>query len=282
MSVVHPTSAKIDALLNRWRGQEQRLRAIARDLRAGRDWTVHLRGLPHVHEVPPLEGEAYGRDLRGADLQRYLRPTADISVASEREAGLVAAIGFEGLRNNTALPGISPFPVATESAAEIALAMRRGERFFLARCDGEPVGVVRCAERQEFQRYTDEFPYLEISGLAVLPRWRGTGIGSRLLLTAEAHAQCDGYAHSLLRTTYEVGLVPWYRHHGYEECSTRQLTYPGAPTFLDVIMAKRLRVGQLEANPNRLRIVHTERRQGGASTSALPRSIVHGNVASLR
>ena len=85
-----------------------------------------------------------------------------------------------------------------------------------------------------------------------------------------------------LRTTYEVGLVPWYRHHGYEECSVRQLTYPGAPTFLDVIMTKRARVGQIETTPGRLRIVHTEPKRGGASASDLPRSIVYGNVASLR
>ncbi len=282
MSVVHPTRAKVEALRQRWTGQEGRLRAIARDLRAGRDWTAHLRGLPHIGEIPPLEGEAYGRDLRGADLQRYLRPEADITLAGERESGLVAAIGFEGLRNNTALPGLSPFPVQSESAAEIALAMRRGERFYLARCDGEPVGVVRCVERREFQGYTDERPYLEISGLAVLPRWRGTGIGAALLAKAEALGDLEGFAYALLRTTYEVGLVPWYVKLGYVERGVRQLTYPGAPTYLDVILAKRLRFAQTTAQAAPLRIVHANPTRRTPSPVDLPYGMVHGALGTFR
>lgn len=282
MSVVHPTRAKVEALRQRWSGQEKRLRAIARDLRAGHDWTVHLRGLPYIGEIPPLEGETYGRDLRGADLQRYLRPEAEISLAGERESGLVAAIGFEGLRNNTALPGLSPFPVQSESAAEIALAMRRGERFHLARCDGEPVGVVRCAERREFQGYTEERPYLEISGLAVLPRWRGTGIGASLLATAESLGHEEGFAYALLRTTYEVGLVPWYVRLGYTERGVRQLSYPGAPTYLDVILAKPLRMAQTSAEPPPLRIVHAPQARRAHTAADLPYGMVYGALGTLR
>ena len=66
MSVVHPSPRKVEDLQLRWEGQEHRLEAVARDLRAGRDWTVHLQGLPYVEEVPPLPGEACGRDLRGS------------------------------------------------------------------------------------------------------------------------------------------------------------------------------------------------------------------------
>lgn len=238
MSVVHPPRQKVEFLRRRWEGQEKRLEAIARDLRAGKDWTIHLGGLPLVEEIPPLPGEIFGRDLRGADLRRYLRPEVLIEAATEREAALVAGISLEGLRNNTALPDASPFPTDVEGASETALAMRRGERFLLARCDGEPVGVVRLAERRELQAFTDDRAYLEISGLAVLPRWRRTGIGTRLLQEAERRAHRDGYRHVLLRTTLEVGLVPWYEANGYAQRHVRQLTWPGAPTCLDVVMTK--------------------------------------------
>lgn len=240
MSVTHPSPFKVRALERRWEGQEHRLEAVARDLRAGRDWTVHLRGLPFVEEVPPLEGETCGRDLRGADLGRWLRPPVDIGLAKEHEAPLVAAISLEALRNNTPLPDVSPFPVEVEGAGEVALAIRRGERFLLARCDGEPVGVLRLVRRQEFCEYTDREAYLELSGLGVLWRWRRRGIGRRLLEAAERLASEDGLAYALLRTTREVGLVPWYEDLGYAVKHVRQLAYPDAPTCLDVVMAKRM------------------------------------------
>lgn len=241
MSVTHPSPFKVRALERRWEGQEHRLEAIARDLRAGRDWTVHLKGLPFVEEVPPREGEASGRDLRGADLGRWLRPPIDIGLAREHEAPLVAAISLEALRNNTPLPDVSPFPVEVEGAGEIALAMRRGERFLLARCDGDPVGVLRLVRRQEFGEYTDREAYLELSGLGVLWRWRRQGIGRRLIEAGEQIASEDGLAWGLLRTTREVGLVPWYESLGYAVKHVRQLAYPDAPTCLDVLMTKRMR-----------------------------------------
>ncbi len=249
MSVTHPSPFKVRALERRWEGQESRLEAIARDLRAGRDWTVHLRGLPFVEEVPPLEGEACGRDLRGADLGRWLRPPVEIGLAREHEAPLVAAISLEALRNNTPLPDVSPFPVEVEGAGEVALAIRRGERFLLARCDGDPVGVVRCTRRQEFCDYTQREAYMELSGLAVLWRWRRRGIGRRLVEIAESLASEDGLKHALLRTTREVGLVPWYESQGYEVKLVRQLTYPDAPTYLDVVMTKPMRVQTMVRPP---------------------------------
>jgi GNAT superfamily N-acetyltransferase len=235
-----------------------------------------------VSEIPPLPGEAYGRDLRGAELHRYLRPDAEIRAAAEREAGLVAAIGLEGLRNNTALPDLSPFPVELEGASEIAVAIRRGERFLLARCDGEPVGVVRCAERREFDELSRGAPYLEISGLAVLPRWRGTGIGGELLATAEWFGSREGYAMALLRTTYEVGLVPWYAKQGYQERRTRQLTYPGSPTFLDVIMTKALRAATSNggrAGDGRLRIVRSDGASSLPQTNGNSFVVAYGNIS---
>lgn len=243
MSVTHPSPQKVRALVRRWEGQEHRLRRIARDLRAGRDWTVHLLDLPHVEEIPPTAGEMLGRDLRGADLHRWLRPEVQVSVAREDEAPRVAAISLEALRNNTPLPDVSPFPVEVEGAGEIALAIRREERFLLAKCDQEPVGVIRCSRRVELQEYAGREPYLEVSGLAVLARWRRSGIGARLLEAAEELAAGEGLLHVLLRTMREVGLVPWYEAKGYEVRHVRQLAYPDAPTCLDVVMAKKLPSG---------------------------------------
>jgi GNAT superfamily N-acetyltransferase len=243
MAAVHPSPERIAALRRRWEGQEARLRAIARSILEGEDWTVHLAGLPYADEIPPLPGEAHGRDLRGARLDRWLQPDVRVREAEEREAALVAGVTLEGLRNNTPLPDVSPFPVDIHGAEQIALAIRRGERFLLARAGDRVVGVVRWAARREFQDLTGGRPYAEISGLAVVPPWRRRGIGEQLLREAEQSAARWTHDHALLRTTYELGLVPWYERLGYVACFTRQMTYADAPTFLDVVMVRRITPG---------------------------------------
>jgi ribosomal protein S18 acetylase RimI-like enzyme len=248
MAAVHPSPERIAALRRRWEGQEARLRAIASSLLAGEDWTIHLVGLPYVDEVPPRPGEAYGRDLRGALLDRFLQPDIELREAEERDAALVAGVTLEGLRNNTPLPDVSPFPVDIQGAEQVALAIRRGERFVLARAGYHIVGVVQWAERREFQDLTADRPYAEISGLAVLPPWRRKGIGERLLREAEQSACRRAHDHALLRTTYELGLVPWYERLGYVACFTRQMTYTDSPTFLDVVMVRRI-TSRPEASP---------------------------------
>src|SRR5262245_55049938 len=121
--MIHPTHDKLRALAARWDGQEGRLQKIAESLLLGEDWTQHLKGLPLVDEVPPRPGEALGRDLRGADLRRHLHPRVDVARAAEKDAALVAAVSLEALRNNTPLADTTPFPVDSESAEGIALAM---------------------------------------------------------------------------------------------------------------------------------------------------------------
>jgi GNAT superfamily N-acetyltransferase len=242
MSVTHPSSCRIALLQKRWQGQEARLRAIASALLDGRDWTVHLAGLPMVDEVPPRPGEAYGRDLRGADLRRFLAPAPEIREAGEVDAALVSGISLEGLTHNTPLDGATPFPVVHESADEIARAMRRGDRFLVARAAGFAVGVVRWAQRSEFKERTADRPYVEISGLAVRPHARRQGVGLALLEAVQTQAAAEGFEHALLRTTLELGLVPWYERAGYATCLMRQLTCPDGPTILDVLMVRRLSV----------------------------------------
>jgi ribosomal protein S18 acetylase RimI-like enzyme len=262
MAATHPPPDKVAALKARWRGQEHRLHAIARSLLAGEDWTEHLRGIPFVYEVPPLPGEALGRDLRGAPLGRWLHPEVGIRAATERDAALVAGIALEGLSNHTPLVDASPFPATTESAEDVVRSIRRGERFLLAACGDRAVGVVRWAERREFQDLTGGAVYAEVSGLSVLRSWRGLTIGRTLLRAAEEDARRAGLEVALLRTAEEIGLVPWYEGLGYAVRAVRQMTYPDAPTFLDVVLTRRL-----EAPTEPLR---TSRVVRGASPAARP------------
>lgn len=240
MTVTHPSLARVEALRRRWEGQEPRLAAIAADLLAGHDWTARLQGLPFVHEIPPLAGETCGRDLRGADLRRLLVPRVEVYEAREEEAALVSAISFEGLQHNTPLEGVTPFPVAPESADDIALAMRRGDHFLIARSGGKPAGVVRLGQRTELRNLTADRAYAELSGLAVVPALRHRGLGTALRGAAEAAARADGYGHVLLTTTLELGLVPWYERAGYAVSLVRQVTCPEGATYLDVVMVASL------------------------------------------
>jgi GNAT superfamily N-acetyltransferase len=240
--MIHPSQEKLRALADRWIGQEVRLQRIAASILLGEDWTQHLRGLPYLDEIPPREGEAYGRDLRGADLRRHLHPKVEVTRATERDAALVASVTREAMRNNTALPDASPFPADVESAEGVALALRRGDRFLLARVGRGVVGCVRWAVKSEFADLADGRPYGEISGLAVCPSHRRVGIGGTLVASAEWDVAGEGHDWALLRTTVELGLVPWYERLGYLARRVRQLTYPEAPTFLDCVMTKRLAV----------------------------------------
>jgi len=247
--MLHPSPDRIRALTDRWNGQAERLERIAESMLAGEDWTVHLRGLAFIDEVPPREGEAYGRDLRGANLKSALHPKIVVARAAEKDAALVASLALEGLENNTPLPGVTPFPVDLESAEGVAIAMRKGDRFLLARAAKKAVGVVRWGGRREFAELAEGAEYGEISGLAVATTHRRFGVGSTLLASAEWDIAAEGHDVALLRTAVEVGLVPWYEARGYSVRKVRQFTYPGAPTFLDAILAKKLAVIATGASP---------------------------------
>ena len=240
--MIHPSPEKLRQLSDRWIGEEARLQRIAEAILAGEDWTAHLRGLPHVDEIPPREGEAYGRDLRGANLKRFLHPPVEVMRATERDAALIASVTLEAMRNNTPLPDASPFPADVESAEGVTLAMRRGDRFLLARLGRRVVGAARWATRREFQEFTDGREYGEISGLAVAVSHRRVGIGTLLLATTEWDVAAEGLNHALLRTSMELGLVPFYESRGYRVRHVRQHTYPDAPAFLDAVLTKRLAV----------------------------------------
>ena len=83
--MIHPSPDRIRQLTERWTGQDARLQRIAESMLAGEDWTGHLRGLPFADEIPPREGEAYGRDLRGANLRSLLHPKIEVTPEMVRE-----------------------------------------------------------------------------------------------------------------------------------------------------------------------------------------------------
>lgn len=56
-------------LMERWEGQEQRIKKIIESARRREDWTVHLEGLPFVEEIEVNKPERSGGDLRGIDLR---------------------------------------------------------------------------------------------------------------------------------------------------------------------------------------------------------------------
>jgi GNAT superfamily N-acetyltransferase len=57
---------------------------------------------------------------------------------------------------------------------------------FLALADGEPVGIATCFGT--FSSF-DARPAINIHDLAILPEWRGSGLGRRLLERVEEHAR---------------------------------------------------------------------------------------------
>ena len=57
---------------------------------------------------------------------------------------------------------------------------------FLALADGEPVGIATCFGT--FSSF-DARPAMNIHDLAILPEWRGSGLGRRLLERVEEHAR---------------------------------------------------------------------------------------------
>jgi GNAT superfamily N-acetyltransferase len=251
------------------------LRAIASSLLAGEDWTGHLAGLPFVEEIPAAAGETCGRDLRGADLRRYLVPEVRVDVADEGDAGVVAALALEGQRTTVALPDASPFPVEGESAEDVAVAMRKGDVFLLALCGSQPAGVARLTRRTELEALVGQAPYAEISGLSVTPALRRLGMGTRLVREAEARACQLGLGHALLRTLLELGLVDWYERLGYARRLVRPWRCRGGVVLTDVVLTRALPAPEAPSVAGA-----SEREEAHALGPLHPRDAVNGSGSS--
>ncbi len=105
--------------------------------------------------------------------------------------------------------------LSAEARACLIPALRRVPRAFvvLAFADEEPVGVAVCFAGFSTFRARGLF---NVHDLAVLPRWRGQGIGRRLLRAVEAEARARGYCKITLEVRADNGAaMALYRRLGY-------------------------------------------------------------------
>lgn len=234
---------KMKSLQKRWNGQVERLQKIADSILNNEDWTVHLEGLKYIDEVEKLEGDKYPRDLRGANLRRYLMPTTTMEPADFDDVANIAYIMREAHRNNTPLRGISPFPVPSISAEDVGLMMEKGSRFFVALQMDKMIGIVQMDTGEDLKRFTDDKPYYELSNLSVLPAYRHLGVARAVLVEFEKFARNEGrHEYILLRTIMEHGLVNYWERAKYVLREVRQKQQPrGAPAYMEAIMTKKIK-----------------------------------------
>lgn len=123
------------------------------------------------------------------------------------------------------------FPAKAGSAtAEEVAEWIRDHWVFVAEQDGEVIGGVRI-ERADAD-------VAKLSRLGVRERWKGEGIGSRLLEHAEAAARDAGYTTIRLTTPDEHPFLPEFYHaHGYEMAGEYPLSYRD---YDEVVMEKTL------------------------------------------
>jgi ribosomal protein S18 acetylase RimI-like enzyme len=233
---------KIEALQKRWEGQEERLQKIADAIIKGEDWTAFLDGMPYLDEVQKLDGDCRPRDLRGANLRRYLMPTTTMEPATISDTANIAYIMRESNRNNTPLRGISPFPLPMINADDIGLMMEKGSRFFMALQMGKVIGIVQMDSASEFKHLAEDKPYYELSNLSVLPAYRHLGVARSVLREFEKFARGEGkHSYILLRTVLEHGLVNYWERGGYALREVYQRQHPkGAPAYMEAVMTKKI------------------------------------------
>ena len=79
-----------------------------------------------------------------------------------------------------------------------------------------------------------------IKSLAVARRWRGAGVGKRVMQESEALIRGAEAAEAFLDCV-DAGFLPdYYTSLGYEELGRKDITYPSGNTFPMVLMEKNL------------------------------------------
>ena len=150
----------------------------------------------------------------------------DIRRATPADAAELAAVYRNAYRENRELG----FPAKAESATEDEVSdWIREHRVYVATVEDEVVGGVRL-EATDPER-------VKLSRLGVRERWKGTGVGSRLLDYAEESARDSGYATVWLTTPENHPHLPsFYRRRGYEEKEPYPLEYRD---YDEILMEKR-------------------------------------------
>lgn len=143
-----------------------------------------------------------------------------IRIAGLDDAAVIARISreayaeFEGRVN-------PPFRALSATPEQVRLEMHKYRFVYgLALWDGSPVGHVR---------YRIRDGHMHISRLAVLPAYRGLGIGRRLIAWTEHEAHRLGVLHvrGEVRSAL-VDLLRYYRSMGFEIMAP--CPWPGCPT----------------------------------------------------
>ena len=151
-----------------------------------------------------------------------------IEAATVADADELTRVYHDAYRENRELG----FPAKAESVAQSEVATWiRENHVFVARVDDAVVGGVRLEETAPDR--------LKLSRLAVHGRWKGVGIGSRLLDRAERAARDLGYQELWLTTPEDHPYLPaLYRRRGYEQTGPYPLEYR---EYDEIVMEKRLR-----------------------------------------
>ena len=162
-------------------------------------------------------------------------PTRDGSVsdlqirrASVADADPLARVYRIAYRENRELG----FPAKAESATEGEVAeWVRENRVYVATVEGEVVGGVRL-EATDSER-------VKLSRLGVHERWKGEGVGTRLLERAErAVRECERTTVWLTTPEEHPYLPEFYRRRGYERTEPYPVEYR---EYDEIVMEKRIR-----------------------------------------
>jgi len=159
--------------------------------------------------------------------------------ATGDDAAALAAAYRDAYRANRELG----FPATAGAAtAEQVAEWIREDRVFVAESDVELIGGVRLehvdAAESPVQRAAGADATVKLSRLGVRERWKGEGVGSRLLERAERAAREAGYAAVWLTTPDEHPFLPEFYHaHGYEVVGDYALS---VRDYDEVVMEKSL------------------------------------------
>ncbi|WP_458204908.1 GNAT family N-acetyltransferase [Haladaptatus sp. NG-SE-30] len=148
--------------------------------------------------------------------------------ANAADADALAEVYRSAYRENRELG----FPTKAESVSENEVsAWIRQNRVYVATIDDEVIGAVRL-------EVTDS-DRAKLSRLGVHERWKGKGVGGRLMDEVEETVRDGDYDTIWLTTPEEHPYLPeLYRRRGYEQTGTYPLEYRD---YDEIIMEKQLR-----------------------------------------
>jgi GNAT superfamily N-acetyltransferase len=154
---------------------------------------------------------------------------ADLTQPSQQQAVVTLTAAYAADR----MGGGQPLSDEVRRALIPGLRRHPGTLIFLAYHEGEPVGIATCF--RGFSTFAAR-PLINIHDLAVLPAYRGRGIGRRLLQAVESKAREEGCC----RLTLEVWEENLTARRTYEAAGFGQASYAnasGSTLFLSKVLS---------------------------------------------